>query len=173
MAKRLCSTSLSNRMAISFFLILMGLSMGIAFWMFYQRTAFSPERVALYYVGNVREDEPEDAPLPEEGLTFAKSSRELAESLHVHAFSIPLIFFVLSRILNMTGVGEGARIAAHVAAFVGIVLNLTGPWLIRYVSTGFASWLIASYILLGSAIIVYITIPMYEMWGMAGRGKSY
>ncbi len=154
-------------MAISFFLILMGLSMGVAFWNFYQRTSFLPERVVLYYLGNVREDEPEDAPLPEEGLMFPKSSREMTESTHVHAFTIPLIFFVLSRILNMTTMSEGGRIATHVTAFVGIILNLTGPWLVRFVSPGFAVWLIVSYVLLGSVIIVYITYPMYEMWGIS------
>lgn len=165
MPRKLYSAPLSNKMAISFFLILMGLSMGIAFWNFYQRTGFVPDKVAVYYVGNVREDEPENAPLPEEGLVFPKSTKEMTESLHVHAFTIPLIFFVLSRILNMTAMGEGARIAVHVAAFVGIILNLTGPWLVRFVSTDFSVWLIASYALLGSAIIVYITYPMYEMWG--------
>lgn len=97
---------------------------------------------------------------------FPKSSREMAESLHVHAFIIPLIFFVLSRILNMTTMRDGARIATHVTAFVGIILNLTGPWLVRFVSPGFSVWLIASYILLGSVIIVYVTYPMYEMWGV-------
>ncbi|MFQ5862084.1 MAG: hypothetical protein ACE5IC_03080 [Candidatus Brocadiales bacterium] len=163
-------------MAISFFLILMGLSMGVAFWNFYQRTSFSPEKVALYYLGNVREDEPEDAPLPEEGLMFPKSYREMAESTHVHAFTIPLIFFVLSRILNMTMMREGVKIATHVTAFVGIVLNLTGPWLVRFVSPSFSAWLIASYVLLGSVVIVYITYPMYEMWGaveMEESGKSF
>lgn len=175
MAKRLNSASLSNKLAISFFLILMGLSMGIAFWMFYQRTSFSPDKVVLHYLGNVREDEPEDAPLPEEGLMFPKSSRELAEVLHVHAFTIPLIFFVLSRILNMTTVPDRARTATHITAFVGIILNLTGPWLVRFVSPGFSVWLIASYVLLGSVIIVYITCPMYEMWGIVEdeRGRSF
>lgn len=175
MPKRLNSASLSNKLAISFFLILMGLSMGIAFWMFYQRTGFSPERVAVYYLGNVREDEPEDAPLPEEGLIFPKNSREMAELLHVHAFTIPLIFFVLSRILNMTLMRDGLRVAIHVTAFVGIVLNLTGPWLVRYASPGFSAWLVASYVLLGSVIIVYITCPMYEMWGVVEKksGKSF
>ncbi len=172
MPKRLSTTSLSNKTAISFFLILVGLSIGIAFWMFYQRTDFSPHKVAVYYVGNVSEDEPEDAPLPEESMVFPKSAREMSESLHVHAFMIPLIFFVLSRILNMTGIREGIRIATHVTAFVGIILNLTGPWLIRFVSPGFVVWLIASYVLLGAVAIVYIILPMYEMWGGVDEGRA-
>lgn len=173
MARRLNSASLSNKLAISFFLILMGLSMGISFWMFYQRTGFSPQRVAVYYLGNVSEDEPEDAPLPEGGLVFPKSPREMSESLHVHAFMIPLLFFVLSRILNMVSMREGYRIVTHVVAFVGIVMSLTGPWLVRFVSPGFAGWLVASYVLLGAVIIVYIACPMYEMWGLTEEGQGH
>ncbi|MCP4366135.1 MAG: hypothetical protein GY800_12680 [Planctomycetes bacterium] len=96
---------------------------------------------------------------------------EMASSLHVHAFMIPLIFFVLSRILNITSMRDGLRTITHVVAFVGIVMNLTGPWLVRFVSGSFAGWLVASYVLLGSVIIVYIACPMYEMWGVT-EGES-
>lgn len=172
MARRLNSASLSNKLAISFFLILMGLSMGISFWMFYQRTGFSPQRIAVYYLGNVSEDEPEDAPLPEGGMVFPKNPMEMASSLHVHAFTIPLIFFVLSRILNMVSMRDGFRIITHIVGFVGIVMNLTGPWLVRFVSPGFAGWLVASYVLLGAVIIVYIACPMYEMWGVTDEASD-
>lgn len=166
MPRRLSSASLSNKTFFSFFLILMGLSMVVAFWNFYERTSFNPSKVTRYYLGNVREDEPEDAPLPEEGLMFPKTKREMLEVTHVHIFTIPLIFFVMSRILSMTSMREGYRLATFVASFVGIVLNLSGPWLVRYVSSGFSLWLILSYVILGSVVIVYITYPMYEMWGL-------
>ncbi len=117
-------------------------------------------------------DEPEDAPLPEGGLVFPKSPREMSESLHVHAFMLPLLFFVLSRILNMVSMRDGFRTVTHVVGFVGIVMNLTGPWLVRFVSPGFAGWLVASYVLLGSVIIVYIACPMYEMWGVTDEAPD-
>lgn len=151
----------------------MGLSMAMAFWNFYERTGFNPSRVTMYYLGNVREDEPEEAPLPEEGLMFPKTKREMLAVTHVHIFTIPLIFFVLSRILSMTGMREGYKMATFVASFVGIVLNLTGPWLVRYMSPGFSLWLILSYVVLGSVVIVYIAYPMYEMWGLPSiEGKE-
>lgn len=165
MPRRLSSASLSNKLFFSFFLIFMGISMGVAFLNFVERTKFSPAKVEHYYLGNVREDEPEDAPLPEEGLHFPKTKRELLEVTHVHTFSIPLIFFVLSRILSMTATREGLKIATYVASFVGIVCNLIGPWLVRYVSPGFSLLLLFSYIILASALVVYIVCPMYEMWG--------
>src|SRR3989338_7983228 len=111
------------------------------------------------------EDEPENAPLPKEGLLFPKSRRELLEVTHVHTFSMPLIFFVLSRILSMTATREGLKLATYVASFVGIVCNLIGPWLVRYVSPGFSLLLLSSYIVLAGVMIVYIVCPMYEMWG--------
>jgi len=137
MPRRLSSASLSNKVFFSFFLIFMGISMGVAFLNFYERTKFCPEKVDRYYLGNVREDEPENAPLPEEGMLFPKSRRELLEVTHVHTFS----------------------------SFVGIVCNLIGPWLVRYVSPGFSLLLLSSYIVLAGVMIVYIVCPMYEMWG--------
>lgn len=172
MPRRLSSASLSNKVFFSFFLIFMGISMGVAFLNFYERTKFSPEKVDRYYLGNVREDEPEDAPLSEEGLHFPKTKRELLEVTHVHTFSIPLIFFVLSRILSMTSMREGLKLATYVASFVGIVCNLIGPWLVRYVSPGFSLLLLFSYIVLASALIVYIVWPMYEMWGLKEEGRK-
>lgn len=165
MPRRLSSASLSNKVFFSFFLIFMGISMGVAFLNFYERTNFCPEKVDHYYLGNVREDEPENAPLPKEGLLFPKSRRELLEVTHVHTFSMPLIFFVLSRILSMTATREGLKLATYVASFAGIVCNLIGPWLVRYVSPGFSLLLLSSYIVLAGVMIVYIVCPMYEMWG--------
>lgn len=167
MPRRLYSASLSNKTFFSFFLILMGLSMAMAFWNFYERTGFNPSGVTKYYLGNVRGDEPEESPLPQEGLMFPKTRREMMEVTHVHIFTIPLIFFVMSRILSMTGMREGYKLATFVASFAGIILNLSGPWLVRYLTSGFSVWLILSYVVLGSVTIVYITYPMYEMWGLA------
>ncbi len=162
----LSSASSSNKVFFSFFLILMGISMAVAFWNFCERTKFSLKGVDHYYLGNVREDEPEDAPLPQEGLLFPKTKRELLEVTHVHTFSIPLVFFVLSRILSMTTMREGLKMATYTASFVGIVCNLIGPWLVRYSSPKFSALLLFSYIVLAATLIVYIVCPMYEMWGV-------
>jgi hypothetical protein len=170
MPRHLSSASLSNKVFFSFFLLFMGISMGVAFLNFIERTRFTPEKVESYYLGNVREDEPEEAPLPEEGLRFPKSRRELLEITHVHTFSIPLIFFVLSRILSMTATREGLKLSTYVASFVGIVCNLIAPWLVRYVSPGFSFLLLFSYIVLASTMIVYIACPMYDMWCTKEKG---
>ncbi|HHT9119988.1 MAG TPA: hypothetical protein ACFYD3_05530 [Candidatus Hypogeohydataceae bacterium YC41] len=170
MRRGLASASLSNKVFFSFFLIFMGISMGVAFLNFIERTKFSPEKVESYYLGNLREGEPEDAPLPKEGMLFPKTRRELLEVTHVHTFSIPLIFFVLSRILSMTTIREGVKMATYVASFVGIGCILIGPWLVRYVYPGFSLLLLFSYIVLASTLIVYIACPMYEMWGIREEG---
>jgi hypothetical protein len=170
MPRGLSSASLSNKAFFSFFLILMGISMGVSFWNFIERTKFSPEKTELYYLGNVREDEPEGAPLPEEGLLFPMPKMKLIEVTHAHTFSIPLVFFVLSRILSMTATREGVKLATYVASFVGISCNLIGPWLVRYVDPGYSLLLLFSYIVLAGALTVYIACPMYEMWVVREEG---
>ena len=71
--------------------------------------------------------------LLQEGFFFPKSYRENIEIIHVHAFTISLILFVLSRIFSMTKVREIFKIIIYSFAFIGTIMNLSGPWLIRYI----------------------------------------
>ncbi len=147
--------------------------MGYAFYVscanFYERTTFSPRNTVRHYSGN--EEKPNDESgyeyeesLLQEGFFFPKSYREIIEITHVPAFTIPLIIFVMSRILSMTLIRDWIKITIYSVGFVGTIMNLSGPWLIRFRSDVFSLSLITSYFLLGVCFIFLITLPLYEMW---------
>ena len=100
----------------------------------------------------------------QEGFFFPKSYREILEITHVHAFTIPLVIFVMSRILSMTKIKEGIKITIYSLAFAGAIMNLTGPYLIRFTSKIFTISLIASYLIMGLCFIAFVSLPIYEMW---------
>jgi len=136
---------------------------------FYERTTFSPRNTVRHYSGN--EEKPNDESgyeyeesLLQEGFFFPKSYREIIEITHVHAFTISLIIFVMSRILSMTLIRDWIKITIYSVGFVGTIMNLSGPWLIRFKSDVFSLSLITSYFLLGFCFIFLITLPLYEMW---------
>lgn len=135
---------------------------------FYERTKFSPKKryvitaVTLENFDDEQEEYSEE--LLQEGFFFPKSFREIIEIPHVHAFTIPLIIFVLSRIFSMTKVREIFKIIIYSFAFIGIIMNLSGPWLIRYKSDIFTLSLITTYIILGLCFIFFISMPIYDMW---------
>lgn len=147
--------------------------MGCAFFIscanFYERTSFSQRKTFHHYSGNegVYDEESEyeqNDVLLQEGFLFPKTYREILEITHVHAFAIPLVTFVMSRIFSMTLTREWIKISIYSLAFTGNLLNLSGPWLIRFKSDAFSHSLIASYYILGSCFVCLITLPIYEMW---------
>lgn len=136
---------------------------------FYERTNFTPRNTVRHYSGNEEKSNNDsnykyNESLLQEGLYFPKSNKEIIEITHVHAFTIPLIIFVMSRILSMTLVRDWIKITIYSVAFAGIIMNLSGPWLVRFKSDVFSISLIASYFLLGICFTALISIPVYEMW---------
>ncbi len=169
MPRDLSKSPISNKLSITFFLIIMAYAFYISCANFYERTGFSPKKTVRHYSGNEEKLNDEsnyeyNDDLLQEGFFFPKTYREIIEITHVHAFSIPLVLFVMSRILSMTLIREGIKIAIYSIAFAGTIMNLSGPWLIRYKSDVFTISLILSYYILGLCFIFLISLPLYEMW---------
>lgn len=168
----------SNKIFFTFFLSITAIAVGIGFLNYYERTEFSPQKTIRYYCGDEEEDF--DASLSaeeiesklEEGMFFPKSYRELLEVTHTHIFSIPIVVFILSRILSMTHAREMLKITVYSVSYAGIILNLAAPWLISYVCHHFVAAFIISNILLVLSFGAYIFIPLYEMWFRKDHGVS-
>ncbi len=150
--------TLSKKIFITSFLIAMGTAFFFSCLNSYDRTHLSPEQTGRHYKGS------EGGQGHSEEFFCPMLYNEVIEVMHVHAFLVPLIIFVMSRILSMTGTGGGVKIAVYVSAFIGTIMNLSGPYLIIYVSEIFAMSLIASYVILGSCFIVFISLPISKMW---------
>jgi hypothetical protein len=169
MPKDLSKSPISNKLYITFFLIIMAYAFYVSCANFYERTSFSPRNTVRHYSGNEEKLNDESSyeyneNLLQEGFFFPKSYREIIEITHVHAFTISLIIFVMSRILSMTLIRDWIKITIYSVGFVGTIMNLSGPWLIRFKSDVFSLSLITSYFLLGVCFIFLITLPLYEMW---------
>ncbi len=158
--------SISKKIFITFFLIAMGTAFFFSCLNSYDRTKFTPKQTINHYKGS------EGNRGYGEESSYPMSYREVIEVMHVHAFLIPLIIFVMSRILSMTGTGEGIKTSVYISAFIGTIINLPGPYLIRYTSEIFTIFLIASYIILGSCFITFISLPIYKMWSRVVAGEA-
>lgn len=169
MASGLSAAPLSNKLFFTYFLILIGAAVYVGYLSFYDRTEFDLSKIKRHYLGS--EEESFDQKTSgyseneiEEGLFFSKTYKEVLSVTHVHLFMIPLIIFVLSRILTMTLLRNELKIAVLSIAFVGAILNIFGPFTIMYFSPKCAIILYLSYIFLGISFPVFICLPLYEMW---------
>jgi len=158
--------TLSKKIFITFFLVAMGTAFFFSCLNSYDRTHFSSQQMSHHYKGST-ENQSDD-----EEFSYPMSYGEVIEVMHVHAFLIPLIIFVMSRILSMTKAGEGIKITVYVSAFIGVIMNLSGPYLIIYASDIFSKTLIASYVILGSCFIAFISLPIYKMWSRKPAEES-
>ena len=158
--------TLSKKIFITFFLVAMGTAFFFSCLNSYDRTHFSPVQTGHHYKGST-----ENQGYGEE-FSYPMLYGEVIEVMHVHSFLIPLVIFVMSRILSMTKAGEGIKITVYVSAFIGVILNLSGPYLIIYASEIFTISLIASYIILGSCFIAFISLPIFKMWSRKPAEES-
>ncbi len=158
--------TLSKKIFITFFLVAMGTAFFFSCLNSYDRTHFSPEQTSHHYKGS------DDSRDYGEEFSYPMSYGEVIEVMHVHAFLLPLIIFVMSRILSMTGTGEGIKMTVYVSAFIGAIINLSGPYLIINASDIFSIVLIVSYIILGSCFITFMSLPIYKMWSRKPAEES-
>lgn len=94
-----------------------------------RKIGFLPEKVSAHYLGS------------DEAMVYPKELPELMESTHVHLFMIPMVFYILCHLFAQTTLSKGWKITVIVLTFANIAGALVTPYLIRFVSSGFA-WLV-------------------------------
>jgi hypothetical protein len=140
------------RILYTLFLFLMLVGFAFSFFWAHSMTGLTPQGIADHYLGS-------DA-------TFGEpmSFRELAEVTHFHLFTMPVVFMILTHVMYLTGASNTIKVSATWAAFGGLMLDLTSPWLISYVSPIFVLTMLAGDTLMVASFIVMMAIPLYEMW---------
>lgn len=110
------------------------------------------EALATYYRGD------------EAQMIYPKSALELLEVTHFHLLSMPVVFMIVAHLMMMTCIKLKWRIFMIVLGFVGMILDLTSPWLIRYCSSYFAWMKIMGSALFGLSFLGMISWALYELF---------
>jgi hypothetical protein len=149
---RLRDTDRHIRRLYTLFLFLMLVGFAFSFFWAHSMTGLTPQGIADHYLGS-------DATYGE-----PMSFRELAEVTHFHLFTMPVVFMILVHVLYLTGVSNTIKVGATWTAFGGVILDLTSPWLISYVSPIFVLTMLTGDTLMMVSFFVMMAIPLYEMW---------
>ncbi len=105
-----------------------------------------------------------------EEAAFPRAFGQMLEEAHFHAFIEGLILLVLTHIFVATSVSRPMKFAVILIAFGSTLTDLASPWLIKYISTGFAFLQMTSWIAMVASALILIMVPLYEMWFMEGKG---
>lgn len=97
-------------------------------------------------------------------MTFPKTFAQLLDTTHSHAFVMGVCFLILAHLFIATSLGTKAKWTFIGLAFFSSLADIAGPWLIRYLSPGFALLHLASWLAMWLGYGALILVPLYEMW---------
>lgn len=113
------------------------------------RIGLAPPAIAHYYRGGEGADV----------MTFPKAFGQLLEVSHAHAFMMAVVFLILAHLFASTATSAGFKAIVLAVTFTGLLGDLVGPWLVRYVAAGYAWLVLLSWVAqgLGNAVLVAVT----------------
>ncbi|MDP3938354.1 MAG: hypothetical protein Q8R92_09480 [Deltaproteobacteria bacterium] len=153
---RLTTASPNLRLVLTLFLLFTLLGYATNLVLTYRQTGFSIDGITSYYRGTV------DA--SGEVITYPKSATELLMNAHFHLFMMPLTLLVLCHVFYMVSVSDGLKRALTWLSFAGVLLEIAGPWGVRFLSAGMAPVLLLGHFLLAGTLALLILGPLYELW---------
>lgn len=157
----------NTRILITCFYFMISLAVAVGVINYKVRTHLSSEGTVAWYLGN------EDAPGEVTELLFPKTTLQLLDVTHPHLFEQTLIVFVLCHFFGLTRVRDPWKRWIYVLSFSSVLLDVGTPWLIRFVSPGFAPVHLFGTGLLSVMFLVLILVPLYEMWWRFDKEEAY
>jgi hypothetical protein len=146
------------RLVYTGFLVLAVIGMATMALLQWKQLGPTPGAIATYVRGGERDG----------AMTFPKTFRELVELTHFHAFIMGVVYLVLAHLVLATSAPDLVKRAAIVVALVGLVGDLVGIWLIRYVSGAFAWAQVLFWAAEWVGFSAFVYYPLREMWFREG-----
>ena len=129
--------------------------------LFAERTGWTAEGAAMNYGGSERYAE-ETGVIAEE-LVVELPKREIYDIIHPHSFLMPVIFFILCHLMEMSFGPKWLKLTLYIGSGVGMLVVIFAPLLI-FASLPMAVILAPAVgvMLLGFAVM--IVMPVIQMW---------
>ena len=118
-----------------------------------------PADIAIHFRGGERAG----------AMVFPMAFRELVELTHAHAFVMGGTYLILGHLIIATSAPARAKIWAVAGGFGGLIADVLGVWLIRYVSAAFAYTQLLFWAFEWAGFAALIFYPLREMWFRQGR----
>jgi hypothetical protein len=126
----------------------------------YLQIGFSYQSVVEYYLGS------------EESFRSPKSYIGLLEESHFHFFSMAIILITLNHLILFSSIANIYKLILILSSFLSALGDISGGWLIRYVSPQFAYLKIASVIVLQLSLGLLIILVMVFIY-RKGKNNLY
>jgi len=109
---------------------------------------------------------------PGSEIAFPKEFMELLEVTHFHAYIEGILLLVLAHLFAAVPLSKKIKIAVIATAFGSTFLDLSAPWLIRYISPYAAYLQVSAWIGMCVSYLPLTFAPLYYSIALAGVPKN-
>ncbi len=142
---------------------LLGAMLFVTLGVFMERTGFETRRVQANWAGDERVTRETGQRFGEREMYSEPGRRALYDIVHPHSFMMPLLYFVLCHMMEMSYAPRGVKIALYVGAFVSMMLVTFAPLLVSW-SIGWAALVPPAVGVMSAAFAVMTAVPAWQMW---------
>lgn len=169
----LCESDRNTKILITLFLSTLLTAVAVAELNVYDKVGRFKKGIAVRYGPEFDEsglsamDSADSRSLPSESemlVSRMNTFSMLLDITHSHIFEIPLVMFVLAHFLMRSRVPEWFKLLNYVGSFGGVVVFLSAPWMVRYVSVRTAPLLYVGAITMGLTALLMTVVPIWDMW---------
>lgn len=155
----LATSSLSTKILITLYLVFNLFALWVSILQYADRAGMSHEDSTEWLLGN-------EGDLEAREFKAEKSDRELLSITHDHAFTLPMLFFLLLHMVALCTISERWKIVLYVLSFLALGGSFAGMWLVARVGPGW-SWLLrASGVGMTLSIAVSSLLCLWQTWGV-------
>lgn len=142
---------------VSAFILVMLFGYGASFVLLAETSGFDAQGIEQNYNGN--EDSDEEGP-----LKFRKSKHEMMNIVHTHAFTLSVIFFIMSGLVYFTHIPKGIKNFLMVEPMLSIITTFGSIILLWKGIYGFKYIALISGIIMHVSFMAMLIIVLWELY---------
>lgn len=139
-----------TKILLTAFTTVVALAVGVGILMYQVRTRLTPVGGVEYYGDSELDPGP--------------SALELLDSTHPHLFASAFLLFVLGHLFALTRASGRLKVRLALLGFGAVVVDAAAPWIVRFLWPPFAAVQVVNIALMAAVIVIYLAVPLYEMW---------
>lgn len=178
--------SLEARVLYSAFLIFVLVGVATSLWL-YDDDGFgvSGDNAVVYYRGEAAAPSTPAASAGAGGVALAlpddvvdrplrleKPARQVVETFHFHAFTMPVLLLILGHIFMMCSLSTSKKVAVLLVSSTSTLLHLLLPPLVRFASPSWAVLFAPTAIAMAVTWLLLLIWPLIEMWWPSSSSSS-
>ena len=130
---------------------------------FAERTGYETRRVQANFAGDERVTKETGHKFPADQMGTAHSRRSIYDIIHPHSFMMPLIYFVLCHMMEMSYAARAVKVGVYSVSCVAMLVVIFAPLLV-WTKIALAPVVVPGVVVMLALFLVMALLPTWQMW---------